>query len=102
MKKGKITCKILKSIRRKIADANGISYQPAECHFEGDCTGTCPACEQEIRYLEAQLKVRMEHKGSRSGGRGLCRNRPFCRMQQAAEVRQRTEWNRRAAPRRES
>ncbi|EGC19404.1 hypothetical protein [Prevotella multiformis] len=59
MKKGKITCKILKSIRRKIADANGISYQPAECHFEGDCTGTCPACEQEIRYLEAQLKVRM-------------------------------------------
>lgn len=40
MRKGKITCKVLKNIRQKIADANGIRYQPAECHFEGDCTGT--------------------------------------------------------------
>ena len=58
MAKGKSTCKLLKSIRQQIADANGISYQPKECHYEGDCAGTCPACEEEIRYLERELKVR--------------------------------------------
>ena len=58
MVKGKSTCKLLKSIRQQIADANGISYQPKECHHEGDCAGTCPACEEEIRYLERELKAR--------------------------------------------
>ena len=58
MAKGKSTCKLLKSIRQQIADANGISYQPKECHYKGDCTGTCPACEEEIRYLERELKAR--------------------------------------------
>ena len=55
---GKEVCLILKGIRQKIADANGISYQPKECHHKGDCTGTCPACEAEIRYLERELKAR--------------------------------------------
>ena len=58
MAKGKSTCKLLKSIRQQIADANGISYQPKECHHKGDCAGTCPACEEEIRYLEHELKAR--------------------------------------------
>ena len=55
---GKEVCLILKGIRQKIADANGISYQPKECHHKGDCAGTCPACEAEIRYLERELKAR--------------------------------------------
>ena len=55
---GKEVCLILKGIRQKIADANGISYQPKECHHKGDCMGTCPACEEEIRYLERELKAR--------------------------------------------
>ena len=58
MAKGKSTCKLLKSIRQQIADANGISYRPKECQHKGDCTGTCPACEEEIRYLERELKAR--------------------------------------------
>ena len=58
MAKGKSTCKLLKDIRQQIADANGISYQPKECHHKGDCAGTCPACEAEIRYLERELKAR--------------------------------------------
>ena len=58
MAKGKSTCKLLKSIRQQIADANGISYQPKECQHKGDCAGTCPACEAEIRYLERELKAR--------------------------------------------
>ena len=58
MAKGKSTCKLLKSIRQQIADANGISYRPKECQHKGDCAGTCPACEEEIRYLEHELKAR--------------------------------------------
>ena len=58
MAKGKSTCKLLKDIRQQISDANGISYQPKECHHKGDCAGTCPACEEEIRYLERELKAR--------------------------------------------
>ena len=58
MTKGKSTCKLLKDIRQQIADANGISYQPKDCHHKGDCAGTCPACEEEIRYLERELKAR--------------------------------------------
>ena len=64
MTKGRSTCKLLKSIRQQIADANGISYQPKECQHKGDCAGTCPACEAEIRYLEGELKAR---KGSGFG-----------------------------------
>ena len=58
MTKGRSTCKLLKDIRQQIADANGISYRPKECHHKGDCAGTCPACEEEIRYLEGELKAR--------------------------------------------
>ena len=58
MAKGKSTCKLLKDIRQQIADANGISYRPKECQHKGDCAGTCPACEAEIRYLERELKAR--------------------------------------------
>ena len=58
MTKGRSTCKLLKSIRQQIADANGISYRPIECQHKGDCAGTCPACEEEIRYLEGELKAR--------------------------------------------
>ncbi|MFC2513254.1 MAG: carboxypeptidase-like regulatory domain-containing protein [Prevotella melaninogenica] len=58
MVKGKSTCKLLKDIRQQIADANGISYRPKECQHKGDCAGTCPACEEEIRYLERELRAR--------------------------------------------
>ena len=58
MTKGRSTCKLLKDIRQQIANANGISYQPKECHHKGNCAGTCPACEEEIRYLERELKAR--------------------------------------------
>ena len=58
MKHGKQTCKILKQIRQQIAIENDILYVTSECKHKGDCTGTCPTCEAEIRYLEDQLVAR--------------------------------------------
>lgn len=58
MTKGKSTCKTLKDIRKRIAQANDIVYEPHECRYEGPCMGTCPACEAEVRYLETQLNRR--------------------------------------------
>lgn len=58
MAKGKSTCKILKEIRSRIAEANDIEYVTSECKYKGDCLGTCPKCEAEVRYLEQQLSLR--------------------------------------------
>ena len=55
---GKKKCRILKGIRMKIAAANGISYTPHKCNHRGDCHGTCPACEQEMRHIENELNRR--------------------------------------------
>ena len=55
---GKNKCKLLKQIRQKIADENDISYVTTECKFQGVCTGTCPKCEAEVRYLEQELDKR--------------------------------------------
>lgn len=60
MTKGKTICNVLKGIRQKIADANHIEYTPRECHHEGECRGTCPACEAEVRYIERQLSMRRQ------------------------------------------
>ena len=58
MARGKQTCKILKEIRRQIAEANGIEFATSECRYKGNCLGTCPKCEAEVRYLEQQLRIR--------------------------------------------
>lgn len=55
---GKAKCKILKEIRRQIAENNDIYYVVSECPHQGDCTGTCPRCEAEVAYLEKELKKR--------------------------------------------
>lgn len=48
MARGKQTCKILKEIRRQIAEANDIEFVTSECRYKGDCLGTCPKCEAEV------------------------------------------------------
>ena len=58
MARGKQTCKMLKEIRRQIAEANGIEFATSECRYKGDCLGTCPKCEAEVRFLEQQLRAR--------------------------------------------
>ena len=55
---GKKKCKILKEIRKQIARDNDITYITTECKHQGNCKGTCPKCEAEVRYLEAELEKR--------------------------------------------
>ena len=57
---GKKNCKILKEIRQQIADRNNIEYITSECHFQGECKGTCPKCEAELQYLENELSKRRQ------------------------------------------
>lgn len=56
--RGKEKCKALKEIRRQIAEQNDIKYVVSECKHQGECRGTCPKCESELRYLERELAVR--------------------------------------------
>ncbi len=55
---GKKVCASLKQVRKQIADANGIPYEVTECKHQGNCKGTCPKCEAELRYIENQLSLR--------------------------------------------
>lgn len=68
---GKKKCRILKEIRQKIADENDIPYVTHECRFQGECRGTCPRCENELRYLEKQLAARAA-TGKRIAIAALC------------------------------
>ena len=57
MYKGKSTCQQLKKIRKMIAEQNNIPLEDSECHYEGDCAGTCPKCDAEVRFLENALRM---------------------------------------------
>ena len=58
MNYGKDICNELKSIRKGIAQENGIPLEIPECTYKGDCDGTCPRCEAELQYLERELTMR--------------------------------------------
>ena len=62
MAKGKQICKILKEIRQRIAEENDIELITSECSYKGDCQGTCPKCEAELRYLEQELERQQGEK----------------------------------------
>ena len=76
MSLGKNKCRILKEIRQKIADENDIPYVTHACRFKGDCSGTCPRCESELRYLEKQLAARAA-AGKRVAIAALCAGMTF-------------------------
>ena len=71
MEIGKSICRELKKVRMKIAVANDIEYTPSECHHKGDCLGTCPRCEYEVKYIEEQLRLRRA-MGKAVSLAGLC------------------------------
>ena len=55
---GKQKCRILREIRQQIARENDIDLVIEECRHKGNCRGTCPRCESEVRYLEQALERR--------------------------------------------
>ncbi len=67
---GKETCAILKQIRRDIAKQNDINLRIDECTHKGECKGTCPRCEAEVRALEKALAERKK-RGQRVAVAGI-------------------------------
>ena len=59
MTHGKNICKQLKEVRKRIAEENEIPLKVEECTYKGECRGTCPRCEAEVRYLENALTNRL-------------------------------------------
>ncbi len=55
---GKEKCRMLKRIRAEIARQNDIDLVIEECPHKGDCLGTCPRCEADVRFLEEELEKR--------------------------------------------
>ena len=88
--RGKDKCKILKEIRQRIADENDIPYVTRECSYHGECTGTCPRCESELRYLEQQLE-RRRSLGKRVSVAALCVGMALASAGCAPSVKQPTE-----------
>ena len=70
MSRGKAACAILKQIRRDIAEKNDIALTIAECTHQGDCPGTCPRCEAEVRILERALAEKKK-KGMQTAVAGI-------------------------------
>ena len=58
METGKRICQALKVLRKRIADANEIPFEIEACTHKGDCPGTCPKCETELRYLMESINQR--------------------------------------------
>ena len=67
---GKEKCNLLRQIRKEIAESNGIVYLTSECTYSGDCKGTCPKCDAEIRYLDAEIQ-RLANEGKAISLSGL-------------------------------
>lgn len=60
METGKRICQALKELRKRIADANEIPFEIEECTHKGDCLGTCPKCEAELRSLMESISRRKQ------------------------------------------
>lgn len=52
---GKEKCEIFKKLRHDIAVENGIEPENRECTYNGECSGTCPACEADAQRIEKEI-----------------------------------------------
>ncbi len=48
---GRRVCDVLKEIRNKIAKEGNLKLNQKECKFKGECSGTCPTCETELKKI---------------------------------------------------
>ena len=73
--KEKEKCNFLKKIRKDIAKKLGIDLKQKECTFDGECSGTCPACQMEEKILNEQLLKKGMNENSLMPPFGLPDNR---------------------------
>ena len=61
---GKEKCRLLRQIRKEIAEANNVVFLSADCNNDADCAGTCALCDAEVQWLDAELlrKAAAGHK----------------------------------------
>lgn len=52
---GQCKCKYLKSIRIAAAKQYNIEYIPHKCNNTKPCSGTCPSCEAELKYINDSI-----------------------------------------------
>ena len=55
---GKRKCKILRELRKAVAEEYDIEFEISECKHKGDCRGVCPKCDEEVLQLVSELKRR--------------------------------------------
>lgn len=48
-------CKVMKKMRKDIADQIGLDLHQTECTYKGECRGTCPRCAAEEKKLNKAL-----------------------------------------------
>ena len=59
MMTGKTKCELLKEIRRKICELNGLENSEADCPRADECLkGTCPVCEAQLERINSQLEAK--------------------------------------------
>lgn len=58
---GKARCEQLRQVRRKIALDHEFPFPENVCPYEGsDCSGSCEACDAELKELERHLERRTQ------------------------------------------
>lgn len=63
---GKEKCRQLKRLRANIAKAYEIGgFEFEECDFQGECAGTCPACDEELKQLTKLIEEAKNRDGKR-------------------------------------
>ena len=67
---GRDRCDQLREIRKRIAKANNIEFEPLECHHTEPCLGTCLVCDYEVTYLDKKLQEKQE-RGEKIELKGL-------------------------------
>lgn len=48
-------CKLLKEVRKTMANKLGVDLHQQECTYQGKCLGTCPKCKQEEEILNKAI-----------------------------------------------
>lgn len=64
-------CRLLRQIRERLCDDNGLFFTEEECQKEHPgCKGTCPACELHLLSLNKMLEE-LERNGKRINYDGI-------------------------------